>query len=71
LCLGDEAYAEITGVRTPCEWFEAIQGKTMAEAENRVGMMAKVIQGGMIRIGDTVTLREAQKADSKPQKVAL
>ncbi|MBC8170994.1 MAG: MOSC domain-containing protein [Anaerolineae bacterium] len=60
LCLGDEACIEITMIRTPCEWFEKIQNKTMAEAEGRVGMMAKVIQSGRIKVGDEVALKQPE-----------
>lgn len=59
LQFGDCAVIELTKPRTPCEWFEAIQGKPKEIAEGRVGMMARVITGGVVRVGDVVTVVEA------------
>ncbi len=54
LQFGDSAIIEITMPRTPCSWFELIQGKTMAETAGRIGVMATVIASGSIAIGDPV-----------------
>jgi MOSC domain-containing protein YiiM len=35
-----------------------IQGKTMVESEGRVGVMATVIEGGPLRLGDAVRVLE-------------
>jgi MOSC domain-containing protein YiiM len=59
LQIGDDAIVEIGGPREPCDWFELIQGKPHQEAEKRVGVMAKVIQTGVIRVGDTVKVIES------------
>lgn len=54
LAFGEQAVIEITKPRTPCDWFELIQGKSPEDATLRVGMLAKVVVGGMIRVGDPV-----------------
>ena len=61
LRLGSEALIEVTMVRTPCEWFERIQDKPMAEAEGRLGVMAKVVKGGCIRVGDMAARLSAEE----------
>ena len=58
LQIGGSAIIEITMPRTPCDWFELIQGKTIAETTGRVGVMATVIQGGSIAVGDSVSIVE-------------
>ncbi len=54
--LGDEACVEVTSYRTGCDRFEALQGKPRNDAKNRLGVMAKVVTGGAIKIGDTVKI---------------
>ena len=46
LQFGDEAIIEIVKPRTGCDRFEAIQGKPPSTAADRLGMMARVLQGG-------------------------
>jgi MOSC domain-containing protein YiiM len=58
LQLGDSVCVEITGLREPCDRFEAIQGKSAAAVEGRVGVLAKVIEGGTIKVGDEVKVLE-------------
>jgi len=58
--LGDSAQIEFTMLREPCEWFELVQNKTMAETEGRVGMMALVIAGGEVKVGDPVTVLQVE-----------
>jgi MOSC domain-containing protein YiiM len=54
LCLGDSAQIEITSTRTPCDWFELVQSKTIAQAKGRIGKMARVIASGTVHVGDAV-----------------
>jgi MOSC domain-containing protein YiiM len=54
--LGDEACVEVTSYRTGCDRFEALQGKPRGDAKDRLGVMAKVVAGGAIKIGDTVKI---------------
>src|SRR5690349_19775306 len=58
LQIGDEACVEIVGLREPCSRFERIQGKSAKAAENRVGVLAKVIHDGKIGVGDEVKVLE-------------
>jgi MOSC domain-containing protein YiiM len=52
--LGDAARIEIIKARTGCDRFEHIQGQSPELVQGRMGMMAKVVAGGVIRVGDTV-----------------
>lgn len=56
LKIGAQAVVELTSPRTGCERFEAIQKKDPKDAVRRLGMMARVVQGGPIQIGDAVTV---------------
>jgi MOSC domain-containing protein YiiM len=58
LQLGDTAVIEVIEPRTGCDRFEAIQGHAPALAARRLGVMAKVLQSGTIRIGDAVRILE-------------
>lgn len=58
LQFGEQAVIEIVKPRTGCDRFEAIQGKPRTNAANRLGMMARVVTGGQIRVGDTVSVLE-------------
>jgi MOSC domain-containing protein YiiM len=55
LQIGTTACVEITKPRTGCVVFERHQGLDRQEAAGRMGMMATVVVGGPIRVGDTVT----------------
>ncbi len=61
LQLGDSAVIEIIKPRTGCDRFEAIQGHKRQEVAGRVGMMARVIAGGALRVGDAVKVIESVK----------
>lgn len=52
LQLGGEAMIEVTSLREGCERFEAHQGKP--KAAGRIGIMARVVRGGRVQVGDTV-----------------
>lgn len=54
LALGDAAVIEVTLPRTGCDRFEHIQGKPKATAKGRLGVMARVVAGGVVRAGDPV-----------------
>lgn len=57
--LGESAVIELTMVRTGCEWLEMIHGQSKNDTINRLGMLAKVMQSGTIRVGDIVTVHES------------
>ena len=52
--LGTDAEIEITFPRTGCSWLEKIQGQSKELTIGRLGVMARVISGGQIRVGDSV-----------------
>ena len=54
LQIGDHTCVEVVNHRTGCQRFEHIQGKSPQLAAGRMGVMAKVVTGGMISIGSSV-----------------
>jgi len=62
--LGDSAVIELTMVRTSCEWLELIHGQSKDDATNRIGMLAKVIQSGVIHVQDEVKILQPQTISS-------
>ena len=54
-----EAVIEVGIPRTGCARFEAIQGKPKAAAKGRLGVMARVVTGGEVAVGDPVELLPA------------
>lgn len=54
--LGETALVEVVEAREPCRRFARAQGRPSADADGRLGVIARVVQGGDIRIGDAVTL---------------
>lgn len=62
LQLGAEAVIEVHTHRTGCEWFELIQGQSRLDTAGRLGVMASVITGGRVAVGDEVRQIEAAQA---------
>jgi MOSC domain-containing protein YiiM len=58
--LGDEARIEVIKPRTGCDRFEHIQGKSPSLVQGKMGMMAKVVAGGIIRVGDPVKVLQKE-----------
>ena len=56
LQFGDQACIEVVSHRTGCQHFEQVQGKSPQQAAGRMGIMAKVVVGGAINVGDPVKL---------------
>ncbi len=56
LQIGSQAIVEVVSYRQGCERFEAIQAKAPSKAAGRLGVMARVIRGGSIEIGDLVSI---------------
>ena len=54
LALGESAVIEVTLPRTGCDRFEHIQGKPKETTKGRLGVMARVVAGGVVRTGDPV-----------------
>jgi MOSC domain-containing protein YiiM len=57
LLLGAQAIVEVVEARTGCGRFEKIQGHSKDAAAGRLGVMARVIRAGTIRVGDDVQLQ--------------
>ncbi len=55
--IGDEVTMEIVGDCEPCAKMDAIQPGLMEKMDRRRGMLAKVINGGAIKVGDTVQVK--------------
>jgi MOSC domain-containing protein YiiM len=62
LQIGNQALIEVTKLRNGCERLEKAQGKSR-EGLGPLGAMAKVITGGAIKLGDTVTVLETASSD--------
>jgi MOSC domain-containing protein YiiM len=58
LRLGEAAVIEVLEPRTGCARFRRIQGRDLAETVGRLGIMAQVVTGGTIRVGDTARIVE-------------
>ena len=54
LRLGETAIVRLNKPRTGCVWLEHIQGQDCSSTEGKLGIMASVIESGMIRPGDEV-----------------
>jgi MOSC domain-containing protein YiiM len=58
--LGQSAVLEITEVCEPCFRMDEIRIGLQAELVGRRGMVARVVNGGSIAVGDLITLEEAE-----------
>jgi MOSC domain-containing protein YiiM len=56
LQLGAEAVIEVDKRRTGCDRLQHIQGCTPEMVAGRLGVMARVVTGGPIRVGDEVSV---------------
>lgn len=54
LQVGSEAVLELTGPCTPCGRMDEIRPGLQAELAGRRGVLARVVRGGAIRVGDPV-----------------
>lgn len=52
--IGSSVLVEVLELRSGCDRFEKYQGKSPRLAARRLGVMARVMQGGQIRVGDAV-----------------
>ena len=58
---GDGAVIEVVEPRNGCDRFEHIQGKAPALAKRRLGVMARVVASGAIKVGDSVRVVEGER----------
>ncbi len=63
LRLGDGVIIEAIQPRTGCARLRHIQGCTSADVAGRLGIMARVLTGGTIRIGEAVELVICDRAE--------
>ena len=54
--LGEEVTMEVVGECEPCGKMDAIKPGLREELDGRRGMLAKVINGGAFKVGDTVRI---------------
>jgi MOSC domain-containing protein YiiM len=57
-----EALFEITMVCDPCHKMDALRDGLRAELDGKRGMLARVVEGGEVAVGDTVELVRADEA---------
>ena len=53
------AVIEVVEPRTGCARFEMIQGKPRGDAKGRLGVIARVVSGGQVAVGDAVEVLPA------------
>ncbi len=58
VALGDEVVMRITGDCEPCDFIENIRPGLREQMEGRRGMLAYVVKGGAISVGDAVRVVE-------------
>ena len=54
--LGESATVEVTGVRAGCAKFETTQGFCIEDTIGQMGVMVRVIAGGQVHTGDSLTI---------------
>ena len=59
LRIGADAVIEVTLPREPCRRFARVQGQPLELGIGRIGVMARVLHGGDIAVGDRVQLENS------------
>ncbi|MEZ4768027.1 MAG: MOSC domain-containing protein [Caldilineales bacterium] len=54
--IGQEALVEMVELRAPCYKLTALDARMPDFAVGRVGVMARVVEGGVVRVGDAVAI---------------
>lgn len=65
LAIGEGAIVAVTKGRTGCDRLEAAQGRSIAGL-GPIGVMARVVMGGRVYVGDTVRVLEPSSATATP-----
>jgi MOSC domain-containing protein YiiM len=60
VCLGRSAVVEITAVCEPCFRMDEIRDGLKQQLEGRRGMVSRVVQGGIINVGDFITVERSE-----------
>jgi MOSC domain-containing protein YiiM len=58
--LGRSAVLEITEICEPCFRMDEIRDGLKQELEGRRGMVSRVVRGGTINVGDTITIERSE-----------
>ena len=58
--LGRSAVLEITAICEPCFRMDEIREGLKAELEGRRGMVSRVVKGGTIKVGDSISIEESE-----------
>jgi len=61
-----EALLEITEECTPCDRMDEIQPGLQAQLQGRRGVLARVVRGGSIRLGDSARITIAPQGNLEP-----
>lgn len=61
LQMGETAVVEVTKPREGCNRLETIQGKPAKNTVGRIGVMARVVTTGEIRVGDVVRILQPEE----------
>ena len=62
LALGDEVVLKITGPCAPCARMDEIRPGLRLELDGKRGILASVVRGGTIRVGDSIRVLEGAVA---------
>ena len=65
LRIGESAVIELGYFRVPCGRFARVQGKPKDEARERIGFMARVLVGGEIAVGCSVSVEAMEGAKAR------
>ncbi|MFN3430370.1 MAG: MOSC domain-containing protein [Candidatus Sericytochromatia bacterium] len=71
LALGSEVIVEITMICVPCQKLNAIRPGLLKASWGNRGMLARVLKGGRMRVGDAVTLLDVNPDAPRPIKPKL
>lgn len=58
-----EAMLEVVGLCAPCSQVDALRPGLQVEMQNRRGILARVLRGGSMRIGDPVSVLAASPTE--------
>jgi MOSC domain-containing protein YiiM len=64
LRVGETACLEVVNQRTGCLRLQQVQGRPLAGTRDRLGVLARVLVGGVVRVGDAVRVEPAGRPDS-------
>jgi MOSC domain-containing protein YiiM len=61
LLLGADACLEVLKARTGCQRFMEVQGRPLTASSGQLGVLLRVLTGGLIRVGDPVRVQLADR----------